>query len=160
MPGIPAVWPSASWHRCLRRPRPRGGGYVSRACGPPRGPSPGPHATCLHHLGCLKAVSSTLVSVRSLCPAVSCRSISLGVRPLPRHRCHAGCSRLVSGLSLLIDLRSIHPNLFQARSSRFVTDLFHSASIRSVALGRFPVGSSRLAVGRFVSAGVRPCPHC
>ena len=138
MPGIPAVWPSASWHRCLRRPRSRGG-YVSRACGPPRGPSPGPHATCLHHLGCLKAVSSTLVSVRSLCPAVSCRSISLCVRPLPRNRCR--CSRLVSGLSLSMDLRPIHPNLVQP--GRLL-----SAASRSIHPGWHSVGSSQLASGR------------
>ena len=119
---------------------------MSRACGQPRGPSPGPHATCLHHLGCLKAVSSTLVSVRSLCPAVSCRSISLCVRPLPRHRCPRGCSRLVSGLSLSIDLRPIHPNLVQSRSS--LCD-------RHVPLSQYPVGCSRPLPGRFIAAGVR-----
>ena len=159
MPGIPAVWPSASWDRCLTRPRSRG---VVRVTGPrpPRGPSPGPHAACLSHLGCLKAVSSPLV-IRPVAQACSFLS-----DPLPW--CPAASSPPVSGCFLsaclrlvpLDRLRSIPLDLFQTRSCHLVTRRFHSACIRPVALGYFPVGSSLLAFGRFVSAGVRPCPRC
>ena len=75
---------------------------------------------------------------------VSCRILSLGVRPLPRHRCPVGSSRLVSGMSLSIDLRSIHLDLFHTLSSRLATGRLHSACIWPEALGCLPVGCSRL----------------
>ena len=90
---------------------------------------------------------------------VTCRILSLGVRLLPRHRCPVGSSRLVSSLSLSIDLPSIHLDLFQASSSPLATGRLNSASIRRVALSSVGVGCSRLAFGRLISVGVRPCPH-
>jgi hypothetical protein len=125
---------------------------LSRACGQPRGLSLSPHAACLSHLACI---------IKRFHPRwyPSGRSGLVSCRILPRQRCPVGSSRLVSGMALSIDLRSIHLDLFEARSSRLATGRFHSACIRAVPLGCFPVGCSRLAFGRFISAGVRPCPH-
>ena len=156
---MPALWPSVSWDRCLTRPRSRGSVRVT-------GMRPAPLS--FSRPQCCMSVSSRVPYKAVSSPwypsgrsgMVSCRILSLGVRPLPRHRCPVGSSRLVSGMSLSIDLRSIHLDLFQTRSSHLVTCRFHSACIRPVALGYFPVGSSLLAFGRFVSAGVRPCPRC
>ena len=126
---------------------------MSRACGQPRGLSLSPHAACLSHLACIIKRFHPRWYPSGRSGLVSCRILTLGVRPLPRQRCPVGSSRLVSGMALSIDLRSIHLDLFEARSSRL-----HSGRFQ-VRLGWFPVSCSRLAFGRFISAGVRPCPH-
>ena len=159
MPGIPAVWPSASWDRCLTRPRSRGLGACHGPAARPAVLLPVP----MRHVSIISvalklidqhwspSVHSALQFPVGASPFVSGRFLATGV-PVVALGLYPACpSRLTCGQSI--------PTWFSP-VPHCVTDMFHSASIRSVALGRFPVGSSRLAFGRFVSAGVRPCPHC
>ena len=133
-----------SWDRCLTRPRSRGSVRVT-------GMRPAPLS--FSRPQCCMSVSSRVPYKAVSSPwypsgrsgMVSCRILSLGVRPLRRHRCPVGSSRLVSGMSLSIDLRSIHLDLFHTLSSRLATGRFHSACIWPEALGCLPVGCSRLA---------------
>ena len=124
-----------------------GPGCVARACGPGRGPSPGPHAACLSPLGCLKACSSPLV----ICPVAQACSFLSDHLPW----CPAASSPPVSGCFLSACLRPVPLDRLAVNSSRLVSDPFLSPGYMPVPLSLYPAGGSRLLPCRFFSAGFR-----
>jgi hypothetical protein len=94
--GIPAVWPSASWQHCLTSPRSRQKVLVTGQRAAPRPFSQPPCGMSVSSRVHYKAVSSPLVSIRSLWP---------GFMSDPHPWCPAASSPTVSGRFISAGLR-------------------------------------------------------
>jgi hypothetical protein len=129
MPGIPAVWPSASWRGCLRRLRSRRGG------------------TCHEHA----ARPAVLLPV----PTRHVSIISVALKLIDQHwspsvhsalQFPVGASPFVSGRFLATGVVAL--GLYLACPSRWTCG-------QSIPTWFSPVGCSRPLPGRFIPAGIR-----